>query len=967
MLIPLTFIITDVDSSDAVTSTSATPVGATTSATLTFVQSTSFQTNMATNWRLDITAYEDESFGVSGILNAMQTIATDNNYYPTFFNSPGQYVWHNNADMTNDGISLIQGTSDITVSCENGYSTPGTYTYTNTAQTNSSSDQIGTQANNSTAYQMLNYITIVLTIQQSPTKVLTYNTNGGTFASTPTTVTYATGTTVTLATDISKPGYNFAGWNYNGNIVSQVTLNDNITVTATWTAATYTVTFNANGGTTPTASKTVTYNQQYGTLPVPTRSGDYFFIGWYTQSSGGSLVISSDTYTLTTDQTLYAHWGQSTLAVTPTGASTSATLTFVSTGTFSNSPATNWRLEITGYEDTILGAEIPLSVMETLATYYNYYPTHFNSIGMYSWHNNTNMVNDGIAIVGQSGKITVVCNNVFGTPATYTYNNRININSSSDQIGTQASNSPAYQMLNYITIVFNVMVEPNKDITYDTNGGIFATTPTTTYPTGTVVTLPTDITKTGYEFSGWLYNNEIVQQITLSDDVTVVAQWTPNEYEVTFDANEGTVNPDTMTVTYNEDYGPMPTPTRAGYTFKGWYTQAVDGDLVVSENTYTLTSDQTLYAHWTETIAYWNNGNPNGLISILYRIDNPNVTNDIITKAHIYSFNPDIADDPATQINESFTDTGYYIQIEVLSTKIGNSYDVKIIARLYDSNANMIVQNYYDFGSWRTFIVTIDTINAKVDYTKVMGFRSFTDYEETVSGTILSYASYGDFNNQAIMDISINPITDTVPRQSVVKTLVFLNTYGVVLRNPTLDVSTYFPEMTQMRLNFYSFALYGTSMTINGHTIPVIAPNVTIYYTQDGTGKNTIADEPGQRTLEKTIELTNIYITWDGTNCTLTFANENFTVDMGTYTDKTISFAGMWYFATGLYEPYTATESTYEVDWYNGFDLSTFGIIFATMLLLGALAIRVTVGARFMDYIIIVCGIIIALILAGGS
>ncbi len=69
----------------------------------------------------------------------------------------------------------------------------------------------------------------------------------------------------------------------------------------------YTVTFNANGGSCSTASKTVTYNSTYGTLPTPTRTG-YTFAGWYTASSGGTKITSSSVYTTSGNSTLYAHW-----------------------------------------------------------------------------------------------------------------------------------------------------------------------------------------------------------------------------------------------------------------------------------------------------------------------------------------------------------------------------------------------------------------------------------------------------------------------------------------------------------------------------------------------------------------------------------------------------------------------------------------------------------------------------------
>ena len=482
-----------------------------------------------------------------------------------------------------------------------------------------------------------------------------------------------------------------------------------------------------------------------------------------------------------------------------------------------------------------------------------------------------------------------------------------------------------------------------------------------------------DFTRTGYTFVHWklgAYPTDVrnpgeTWPVMANETVNAQAIWQANDYTVTFNANGGTVDTASITVTYNQQYGDLPIPTLTGYFFKGWFTASSGGDLVVGSDTYTTAGDQTLYAHWIEDTTYWSNGNPNGSVSILYHVDNPNVTNDIVTQYPLYKYNSAITDDPSTEINESFQATGYYILVEVNSIRVGSTNEISVIAGLYDSSNNLIVSDIYDFGSWGSFIITVDTVNATVSYTKVMQFRTFTDYKESVSGTILSYGSYGDFAGQVTQSLMITPVTDTVPRQQVVKTNVFLNTYGVVLRDPSLDIGTYFPEMTRMRLNFYSFALYGNSMTVNGHTMNVSAPNITIYYTSDSNG-NYIADAIDTNVTVKSLELSNIYITWDGERCYLTFANDNLTVDMGTYTDKTVSFSGIWYFATALYEPYTAQETNYDVDWWGSFDFSTFGIVFAALLILGALAVKVTVGGRALDYVIIVCGTIIALIMAGG-
>ena len=519
-------------------------------------------------------------------------------------------------------------------------------------------------------------------------------------------------------------------------------------------------------------------------------------------------------------------------------------------------------------------------------------------------------------------------------------------------------------------------------LNFNANGGTGAPATMTYGPTTEdyhTFTIPdTEPTYTGYVFIGWSLSQQTPGSgtaqyhagDTLRNSVslrerTLYAVWESAPYTVTFNANGGTVSPATKTVYYMKQYGDLPVPSLTGYEFNGWYTDQTNGDLINGSSIYSLTTDQTLYAHWTEAVTYWSNGNPNGSVSILYHIDNPNVENDIVTKYSLYKYNQAITDDPNTELNESFTQTGYYILVEVNSVRLGSTNDIKVIAGLYDSSNNLIVSDIYDFGTWGSFIITVDTVNATVGYTKVMQFRTFSDYQESITGTILSYGSQGDFSNQVTQSLRITPVTDTVPRQQVVKTSVFLNTYGVVLRDPSLDIGTYFPEMEKMRLNFYSFALLGNSVTINGHTMNVTAPNITVYYTSDVNGKY-IQDGPGDNVTEKSLELTNIFVTWDGEKCYLTFANENLTIDMGTYTDKTVSFSGMWYFASALYEPYTAQETSYEVDWWGSFNLSTFGIVFAGLLIVGALLCKATIGGRTLDYVIVICASIVALIIAGG-
>ena len=51
-------------------------------------------------------------------------------------------------------------------------------------------------------------------------------------------------------------------------------------------------------------------------------------------------------------------------------------------------------------------------------------------------------------------------------------------------------------------------------------------------------------------------------------------------------------------------YGTLPTPTKSGSTFDGWYTSASGGEKVTSSTTVTNASAHTIYAHWTPAVSY---------------------------------------------------------------------------------------------------------------------------------------------------------------------------------------------------------------------------------------------------------------------------------------------------------------------------------------------------------------------------
>ena len=113
------------------------------------------------------------------------------------------------------------------------------------------------------------------------------------------------GTPITVPADPSRIGYTFKGWY---EVIPETMPDQDMTITAKWTANTYTVSFDANGGS-DVASKEVTYDAPFGELASSERAG-YEFLGWYTEKNGGDAVDAETIVSLTEDTILYAHWNK---------------------------------------------------------------------------------------------------------------------------------------------------------------------------------------------------------------------------------------------------------------------------------------------------------------------------------------------------------------------------------------------------------------------------------------------------------------------------------------------------------------------------------------------------------------------------------------------------------------------------------------------------------------------------------
>ena len=117
----------------------------------------------------------------------------------------------------------------------------------------------------------------------------------------------------------TREGYDFVGWfDLDGNEYTAdtvYTVDDNITLSAKWTAKDYTVTLDPNGGTVDISSRTITitYGTEVGPLPTPEREG-YGFIGWFDEN--GDKVLPFTEYRIPHDSTFTAHWAEKTFTIT---------------------------------------------------------------------------------------------------------------------------------------------------------------------------------------------------------------------------------------------------------------------------------------------------------------------------------------------------------------------------------------------------------------------------------------------------------------------------------------------------------------------------------------------------------------------------------------------------------------------------------------------------------------------------
>ncbi len=151
-------------------------------------------------------------------------------------------------------------------------------------------------------------------LRVKPLYTVTFNTLGGTSVASQ--LVEEDDFVKPLLYEVTKTGYTFDGWDFD---IENTSISEDITVKAIWKGNKYDVTFDGNGGELPIGQsvKEVVFGDNYGDLPVPIRKG-YSFDGWYWYASGTpislepayiSYMVNKDTtVSQAENHTLFAKW-----------------------------------------------------------------------------------------------------------------------------------------------------------------------------------------------------------------------------------------------------------------------------------------------------------------------------------------------------------------------------------------------------------------------------------------------------------------------------------------------------------------------------------------------------------------------------------------------------------------------------------------------------------------------------------
>lgn len=141
-------------------------------------------------------------------------------------------------------------------------------------------------------------------------------------------------------------------------------------------------------------------------------------------------------------------------------------------------------------------------------------------------------------------------------------------------------------------------------LTYSTVGSTSGTAPAPRIGNGTVTLASNSgtLAKAGNAFAGWATSanqtTALPSAYNLAANVTLYPVLVPNSYTVTFDSQGGSNVPN-ATFTHGNSLTYPSNPTKAGYSFLGWFSSPTGGSALTASAVASGNSDTTLHGQWT--------------------------------------------------------------------------------------------------------------------------------------------------------------------------------------------------------------------------------------------------------------------------------------------------------------------------------------------------------------------------------
>ena len=483
--------------------------------------------------------------------------------------------------------------------------------------------------------------------------MVAFNANGGTGTMAIQPMTYGTPTSLSI-NEFTRPGYAFAGWSLtadgevqyaDGAAVTEIATGAGETVMlyAVWTSEEYVLTVDPNGGVyegspeTTALSPSAKYDtKQWNDIGAATRTG-YALRGYYADREGETRIYNEKGQNVAAggywsaaypngvwrcqgDLKVYALWSPVVYKVAfnangGNGAMPAQQMTYDEKTALTSNAFTRTGFAFAGWAQS---ADADKASYADGAEVLNLADAANASVTLYAvWEASRYYVafdangGEGTMDVQNAtyGAETDLAANAF-TRAGYAFEGWSLTAAGAVAYADGASVSNLTDVADTTNTLYAVWKANDYSIAFHANGGTGEMEPQDAVYGKALALAPNGFSRTGYNFGGWKAADgvEYADGATVSNLTTIAgaaaplyAVWNPVEYDLSFDADGGTGDTAARTVSYDSPYGDLPSPTRPGYEFVGWFDE--NGSEVTKDTRVKSTNAVTVKARWTP-VAY---------------------------------------------------------------------------------------------------------------------------------------------------------------------------------------------------------------------------------------------------------------------------------------------------------------------------------------------------------------------------